>query len=277
MKRPKATSLLFELFLLAWAALVILPLLWVFYVSLKTNYEFFKDPWGLPKVLQWGNYVNAFKQLNLLPVFLNTLYFVGGGLVLGTIVSTLSAYVLTRLKWKGQKLVYGLLMLSLFLPGINILVPQYVLVNFFKLNNSITGLILLINMSLSAFDVLILGSFMKSIPHEIEESAIMDGASLLVIVTKVIFPLSTPGIVTISIFRFLNLYNDFINPFIYLTNPAKHTIAVKMYYASTVMRYSSDWVTLFAAVIISLIPSLLVYFLFQKRVVEGATIGAIKG
>lgn len=273
----KRSSLLSEIILVLWASLIVFPLIWVFYVSLKTNYEFFLNPWSLPEVPQFQNYWNAIVTLNLGPAFLNTIYFVFGGLVLGVTVNTLAAYILTRLEWKGKKFILGLIMLSLFLPGINILVPQYVLAVFFKLNNSLTGLIFLINMALSAFDIMLMSSFMRSIPRELEESARMDGASLWVIFWQIIFPLSMPGIVTISIFRFLNLYNDFINPFIYLTDSSKHTIAVSVYYANTVLRYTSDYVTLFAAIVVSLIPTLVVYAIFQKRVIEGATIGAVKG
>lgn len=275
MKRKN--SILADMLLSGWALLIILPLFWIIYVSLKTNYEFYLNPWSFPKELQFQNYLNAIKLLNLGPVFLNTFYFVFGGLILGITVNTLAAYILTRLEWKGKKFILGLIMLSLFLPGINILVPQYVLARFFRLNNSLTGLIFLINMALSAFDILLMSSFMRSIPKELEESARIDGAPLWTIFWKIVFPLSIPGVVTISIFRFLNLYNDFINPFIYLTDPSKHTVAVSVYYANTVLKYTSNYVTLFAAIVVSLVPTMIVYFIFQKRVVEGATIGAVKG
>lgn len=275
MKRKN--SIFADVLLSGWALLIILPLFWIVYVSLKTNYEFYLNPWSFPKELQFQNYLNAIEILNLGPVFLNTFYFVFGGLILGITVNTLAAYILTRLDWKGKKFILGLIMLSLFLPGINILVPQYVLARFFKLNNSLTGLIFLINMALSAFDILLMSSFMRSIPKELEESARIDGAPLWTIFWKIVFPLSIPGVVTISIFRFLNLYNDFINPFIYLTDPSKHTVAVSVYYANTVLKYTSNYVTLFAAIVVSLVPTMIVYFIFQKRVVEGATIGAVKG
>ena len=201
----KRNSIFAEILLAFWASLIILPLIWIVYVSLKTNYEFYLNPWALPESLQFENYINAIITLNLGPVFLNTLYFVFGGLIVGVAVNTLAAYILTRLEWKGKKFILGLIMLSLFLPGINILVPQYVLAVFFKLNNSLTGLILLINVALSAFDILLMSSFMRSIPKELEERARIDGATMWVIFWKIIFPLSMPGIITISIFRFLLL------------------------------------------------------------------------
>jgi ABC-type glycerol-3-phosphate transport system permease component len=261
----------------AWMLIIMLPLFWIVNVSLKTNMEFFLNPWSLPKLVHWENYTKAMSSFSLGRSILNTVYYVGAGLILGLAVSAITTYVLVRLEWKGRKFIWALIMLSLFLPGINILVPQYTLMLRFGLNNSITGLILLNSIGLSAFDLLILGGFMKTIPTELEEAAFLDGASLWTVFSKIMLPLSVPGLITIGIFRFLNLYNDFLNPLIYLTNPAKHTMAVSIYYANQLMKFRSDWVTLFAAVVITMIPSLVVYMVFQKRVVSGLTMGSIKG
>ena len=94
---------------------------------------------------------------------------------------------------------------------------------------------------------------------------------------SVIVPMSIPGIMTISIFRFLGLYNDFMGPFIYLADDAKHTIGVIMFYANQIMQYSNNYTALFAAVIIAMMPCLIIYLFFQKNIVEGATMGAVKG
>jgi raffinose/stachyose/melibiose transport system permease protein/N-acetylglucosamine transport system permease protein len=260
-----------------WMIVIVLPLFWVVNVSLKTNREFFLNPWSLPTFLHFENYSKAMDSFALGRSVLNTLYYVGGGLVLGLAVTTLTTFVLVRLKWKGRKFIWSLIMLSLFLPGINILVPQYTLMLKFGMHNSLTGLVLLNSIGLSAFDLLILGGFMRSLPTELEEAAYIDGAGIWTVFSRIIAPLSTPGIVTIGIFRFLGLYNDFLNPLIYLTNPSKYTMAVSIYYANQLMKFKSDWVTLFAAVVISMIPSIIIYILFQRRVVEGLTMGSLKG
>lgn len=273
----KISSPIVRILMWVWMAIIILPLFWVINVSFKTNREFFLNPWSLPKLLHWENYTKAMDSFALGKSILNTIYYVGGGLVLGLAVAAITTYVLVRLEWKGRKFIWSLIMLSLFLPGINILVPQYTLMLRFGLNNSLTGLVLLNSIGLNAFELLILGGFMKTIPTELEEAAFLDGANLLSVFYNIMLPLSVPGLVTIGIFRFLNLYNDFLNPLIYLTNPAKHTMAVSIYYANNLMRFRSDWVTLFAAVVITMLPSLIVYMVFQKRVVSGLTMGSIKG
>ncbi|PYI57537.1 carbohydrate ABC transporter permease [Paenibacillus flagellatus] len=268
---------LLRLLLLLWAISILLPIVWMLYQSLKTNREFFQDIWAFPDALQWKNYAKAWKTYELGRSVLNTLYYVGGGLALGVFLTTLNAYALTRVTFRGRRFIWGLIMLSLFLPGINALIPQYVLMRELHLTNSLTGLIILNSLGESVFYLMLLGGFMRSLPKELEESAYIDGASLFQTFWRIIVPLSTPGIVTVAIFKFLNLYNDFLGPFIYLTDAKKYTIGVNMFHANQKMQYSADWVTLFAGVTIAMIPSLLIYMAFQKRIAEGATLGAVKG
>lgn len=115
------------------------------------------------------------------------------------------------------------------------------------------------------------------LPKDLEESAHMDGASIFQLFWRVIVPLSTPGIVTVAIFKFLGFYNNFMGPFIYLSDPDKYTIAVQMYQANKMMEFTSDWVTLFAGVTIAMVPSVIVFMLFQRMIMQGATLGAVKG
>lgn len=263
--------------LLLWSATILFPLIWVFYESLKTNQEFFQDVWKLPSELKWNNYLKAWEQFGIGQSMLNTTYYVGVSLFIGTFLTAINAYVLTRMKFRGRKLMWGIIMLSLFLPGINALVPQYILMRDLHLTNSLTGLIILDSFSESAFFLMMLGGFMQSLPKELEESGAIDGASIFQIFFKIILPLSTAGIVTVAIFKFLGLYNNFLGPFIYLGDPDKYTIGVAMYQAHQIMQYKADWVTLFAGLIISMIPLVFMYIFLQRKIMEGATLGAVKG
>lgn len=270
-------DLIWRILLYIWALTILFPLVWVIYESLKTNPEFFQNIWALPKSMQWQNYQDAWNDYGFGQSLLNTLYYVGGSLVAGLFFTTINAYALTRMEFKGRKLIWSLIMLSLFLPGVNALVPQYVVMRELELTNSLTGLILLSSLGESVFYLMLLGGFMSSLPKEIEESATMDGATLFQRFWRVIIPLSTPGIVTVAIFKFLGFYNNFLGPFIYLSDPAKYPIAVQMYSANKQMEYTADWVTLFAGVTISMIPCIIIYILFQRLLMEGATMGAVKG
>ncbi|MBP1993909.1 carbohydrate ABC transporter permease [Paenibacillus eucommiae] len=268
---------IWRLLLLLWALSIIFPVVWILYQSLRTNVEFFQDIWALPTELHWSNYTKAWTEYNIGQSLLNTLYYVGVSLVLGTFLTTLNAYALTRMRFRGRKFIWSLIMLSLFLPGINALVPQYILMKTLNLTNSLTGLIILDSFGENVFFLMLLGGFMSSLPKDLEESGFIDGASLFQMFWKIIVPLSTPGIVTVAIFKFLGLYNNFLGPFIYLSEPSKYTIGVNMYQANMKMQYTSDWVTMFAGVIIVMIPSIIFYVIFQKRIMAGATMGAMKG
>ena len=270
-------DLLWRIFLAAFALSIILPIFWLVYESLKTNREFFQDIWALPAQLKWSNYTSAWEKFKLGQVLLNTVYYVGVSLVVGTFLTALNAYALTRVNFKGRKLLWASIMLSLFLPGINALVPQYVLMRDLHLTNSLTGLIILDSLGESVFFLMLLSGFMQSLPKELEESAFVDGSSIFQVFLKIIFPLSMPGIVTVAIFKFLGLYNNFLAPFIYLGEESKYTMAVNMYFAHKRMQYSSDWVTLFAGLVITMIPPIIMYIMFQRKVMEGATLGGVKG
>lgn len=276
-KKSRISGYLWRIVLFLWALTILFPVLWIAYESLKTNVEFFQDVWALPSKLRWVNYLKAWESIGIGRALLNTVFVVGVSLVLGITVVSLKAYALTRLEWKGRKLIWGMIMLSLFLPGVNILVPQYVIMRTLHLTDKFAGLILLYVFAQSVFDLMVLGSFMQSIPKEMEESAFIDGASILAVFRNIILPLSTAGIVTVLIFKFIALYNDFLNPYIYLSDPKKFTIGVNMFHANKMMQYKADWVTLCAGVIINIIPCVIVYVIFQKQIVEGATLGAVKG
>lgn len=270
-------DVIWRLIMFLCALSVIFPLLWIVLESLKTNKEFFANVWALPDKLMFENYKKAWDSYHLGSTLLNTLYYVGTSLVLGTFLTALSAYTLTRLEFRGRKFIWGTIMLSLFLPGINALVPQYILMRDLGLTNSLTGLIILDSFGESVFFLMLLGGFMQSLPKEMEESAYIDGASLFQVFTRIILPLSTPGIVTVAIFKFLGLYNAFLGPFIYLSDSSKYTIGVAMYHANQIMQYKADWVTLFAGVTIAMIPTIIIYVFFQKQIAEGATLGGLKG
>ncbi|MCQ6561018.1 carbohydrate ABC transporter permease [Paenibacillus mendelii] len=270
-------DVIWRLIMFLCALSVIFPLLWIVLESLKTNKEFFANVWALPDKLMFENYKKAWDSYHLGSTLLNTLYYVGTSLALGTFLTALSAYVLTRLEFRGRKFIWGTIMLSLFLPGINALVPQYILMRDLGLTNSLTGLIILDSFGESVFFLMLLGGFMQSLPKEMEESAYIDGASLFQVFTRIILPLSTPGIVTVAIFKFLGLYNAFLGPFIYLSDSSKYTIGVAMYHANQIMQYKADWVTLFAGVTIAMIPTIIIYVFFQKQIAEGATLGGLKG
>ncbi|MEF3310932.1 carbohydrate ABC transporter permease [Paenibacillus sp. GYB004] len=277
LERRSLMDVVWWIVLAAWSLTILFPIGWVLFESLKTNQEFFQNIWSIPEVLKWSNYKDAWVKYKLGNAMLNTLYYVGVSLVVGTFLTALNAYALTRMEFKGRKLIWSVIMLSLFLPGINALIPQYILMRDLGLTNSLTGLILMDVLGESVFFLMLLGGFMQSLPMELEESAKIDGASIFKTFVRIIFPLAMPGIMTVAIFKFIGLYNNFLTPFIYLSDDDKYTIGVNIYQANMRMQYTNDWVMMFAGVIITMIPSVIIFIFFQRWIVEGATMGSVKG
>lgn len=276
-KRESAGGIVWRIALFIWALTVVVPLVWIVLVSLKTNREFYQSAWAPPEKLMFSNYTYAWTSLGLDKAFLNTVIYVGCSMVLILTLTLMVSYSLTRVRFKGRKVISGIIMLSLFLPGINALVPTYILMKNLHLLNSIGGLTMLSSVGINAFYVMVLSSFLSSIPYEMEESAYLDGAGYFRTMVQIIAPMATPGLVTVGVFAFLNLYNNFLWPFIMLADPQKYTVAVKMYEVNKLMQYDSNWVTLCACVVLGMLPSVLFYTLLQKQVQSGVTVGALKG
>ncbi|HEX2986167.1 MAG TPA: carbohydrate ABC transporter permease [Caproiciproducens sp.] len=275
-KKISISDLVFRIILFLWGIGILFPLGWVFYQSLKTNNEFFMNVWKFPAKPQWNNYATAWNELNIGTSYLNTFIYVGVSMLLGLFITTISAYAFSRLNWRGKKALWKTIMLSAFLPGTSTMAPLYVIMRNLHLLNSISGLIIVSSFGENVFLMMLLSGFMKSIPKEIEESAYIDGASFFKIYRKIILPLSTPGIVTCGLFMFMGLYNNFIFPLICLSDPEKYTITVNMYEAYQAMQFHADWTALCAGTVIAMIIPIIVYIFFQKQIVEGATLGAIK-
>lgn len=277
MKKFTVWDYIRRILLFVWALGILFPILWIIMTSFKSNLEFFQGAWKLPTSINFDNYVKAWTQMGINVAFLNTAYYVGLGVLISVIVTIIAAYALARFNFRGRKIAYWAIMISLFLPGINALVPTYVLLKNLNMDNSLTGLLIFGGLNLNAFLVLILTGFMSTIPKEIEESAYIDGASYFTTLTKILIPISKPGIVTVAVYAFLALYNSFIWPYIMLTDSSKFTLAVKMYEINQKMQYQSNWVGLCASIVIGLLPSILFYISLQKQVQEGLTLGALKG
>src|SRR5699024_8375485 len=122
---------------------VLIPIGWILFQTSKSNIEFFQGIWTIPERIHWENFTRAWTEYDMGTGFFNSVYYVGVGLVISTFITTISAYALTRLEWKGRTFIWGTLWLSLFLPGINALVPQYILMKGLGLTNSLTGIIIL--------------------------------------------------------------------------------------------------------------------------------------
>jgi len=276
-KRFGLEDLFIRLLLAFWGLVIIFPVIWVCYTSLKTNQEFFLGAWTMPKILQWNNYYRAWAELGIGKSFLNTVIVVAGGMLLNTILVGLGCYVLARFDFKGRDIIYWYIIGSYFITGINTMVTSYILMRQLGLLNSLFGLVIKYGAQPIVFNTLILTAFMKGQPKELDEAAYIDGASYWQTFWHVGMPLARPALLTINVFNFMRFYNDFMSPLLFIRDPEKYPLSVAIYSMSQAMTYKADWVTLFAGFVIMMIPTILIYSVFQNYITQNLTIGSLKG
>lgn len=279
-KNGKDTGLgdiIIRLLLFICAVAILLPLIWVLYTSLKTNQEFFLSAWKRPSVLRWENYSRAWIQLGIANSFMNTVILVFGAMLLNTIVVSLGCYILARFDFKLRQVIYWYIIGSYFITGINTMVTGYILMRQLRLLNSIFGLIINYAAGSIVFNTLILTAFMKGQPRELDEAAYIDGATYWQTFWHVGLPLARPALLTINVFNFMNYYNNFMKPLIFISDSSKYPLSVAIYAMSQSMAYKADWVTLFAGFVIMIIPTILVYSIFQNYITQNLNIGSLKG
>ena len=279
MKTKKLTlqSVLGTLILILAAAAVILPLLWVLLTSLKSNKDFYAHVWGLPQEWLWSNYARAWERGNIGTGAINSLIVTLCSLLLGLTCSTTTAYVLARYKFKGRGLLRGVYLAAIMVPSIIALIPQYFTLIDLHLLDSLFGLILIYGLSSVPFASFVLYGFFQTLPHEVEEAAIIDGAGYVKTFWKIMLPLAQPGIITVLVINFIDYWNEYFKAMTYLSTPSKLTIPVGLVVFTQQSQYRIDWGALMASNIILVIPTAIVYCIFQNSIQKGLTAGAVKG
>ncbi|MBV9672254.1 MAG: carbohydrate ABC transporter permease [Verrucomicrobia bacterium] len=263
------------LFCLVVGSLMLLPLIWLVRSSLMSLDQIFRYPPELvPKPLQWQNYPEA---LTTIPFFLylqNTVFILLPS-VLGTVVTaTLAAFGFSRLRWRGRDLVFNVLLSSLMLPYAITLIPTFILWARLGLVNSTWPLIVPRWFGGGAFYIFLLRQFFRTIPRELDEAALLDGANPLHILWFIIVPLSRPALIAVTIFSALSAWNDFLGPLIYLNDSNKFTLALGL--SEFAGLYSSQWHLLMAAAFVVIAPVALLFFFAQKYFIRGIALTATK-
>lgn len=269
---------LFYAILAIWGLSVLYPLLWTLLDSLKNNDQFFrKMPWSLPDLpLLWSNFSYVWSEFSFDKYFVNSVVVTVGSTLLGLFLAASTAYVLARYPFKGSNVLYLIYIASMMIPFSLALIPLFFLLNSMHLTNSSFGLILVYASTLIAFGVFVLAGFFKSLPKELEEAAAIDGASYFGIFFRVMLPLSQPGLITVGIVNVLNIWNEYIIGTILVNDPAHYTLPVGIAMMQAQMQYRTEWGPLFAGLLITMVPVLVVYMFFQRQIASGITAGAVK-
>ena len=263
--------------LIGWAVIVIFPMIWMIYSSFKTDQELFFSPWAAPEELQWDNFARAWTKAHVGDYLLNTLIVVVPALLLTLIISAMAAYVLARFEFVGRRFLFYMFLSGMLFPVFLALVPLFNLVNQLKMLNTFHGLIIVYIAYSLPFTIFFLTGFFKTLPTEIEESAIMDGANPYQVFFKVMLPMASPGLISMGIFNFLGMWNQYVLPLVLISDESKYMLSQGLAFMLFKQFYENDWSALFAALTIIMVPTLIVYITFQKQIQDGITTGALKG
>lgn len=263
--------------LIAWSIVVLYPLFWMFMGSFKSNAEIFASPWGLPEVFNYENFIQGWTNYNIGSSFMNSLLVTVCGTLLTLVLAVPTSYALERVRFRGSTLLYNVYLAAMMIPMVLGWIPLFFLLMKVNLLNSLVGLTLVYAVMQVPFSVFILTGFMGTIPRELEESAAIDGLSPYGTLLKIVTPLTTSGIITVSIMNAIHFWNEYFMALIFLQSQEKYTLGLAMDYINSEVQYTNNWGTLFAGLTISIIPVIIAYALFQRHIEKGMTEGAIKG
>ncbi len=255
------------------------PVIWLFSSSLKAPDKIFTEITNLiPAELHWDNYAEGwagFGGISFATFFKNSFIYAGLGTLIQVVASVIVAYGFARIKFRGKRIWFTVMLLTLMLPGEVLLIPQYIIFNQLDWVNTFLPL-LVPRIGGSAFFIFMIIQFIRGIPMDLDEAAMIDGAGQLETFRFVILPQLTPAIITATIFSFYWTWDDFLGPLIYLTKPQLYTVSVALRSFSDASS-ANNWGAIFAMLSLSLVPVFLLFVFFQRYLVEGIATTGLKG
>ncbi|MGG7463630.1 carbohydrate ABC transporter permease [Plantibacter sp. YIM 135347] len=262
--------------LIIWSIVVVVPLLWTVMSSFKTSSEIFSSPFALPSKWNFDNYVNAWTTAGIGSFFINSVIVVFGALIVTMLFGSMCAYVLARFQFFGSRAIYYLMLAGLTFPVFLAIVPLFFVLRSIGLLNTLPGLILTYAAFAFPFTVFFLFSFFKSLSASIAEAAALDGAGEWRTFFQVMLPMARPGLATVAILNFVGLWNQFLLPVALNSNPQNYVLTQGMASFASQAGYSVDFGALFAASVITVVPVLIVYLIFQRQLQGSVSQGTNK-
>jgi len=263
--------------LILWTIAVLYPIIWMFIGSFKSNAEIYRNPWGFPETFNWQNFVDAWTNYNIDTSVFNSLIVTVIGAILTLVMAIPTAYAIERMNFRGSRYLFTLYVSAMMIPMVLGWIPLFFLLMELNLLDNIFGLAIVYAVSQLPFSIFVLTSFMSTIPKSLEESAAMDGMSPYKVLWKIITPLSMSGIITVTIMNTIQFWNEYFMALIFLQSSENYTLALAIDFISSEAQYTNAWGTLFASLVIAIVPVIILYAIFQRRIAKGMTEGAIKG
>ncbi len=266
---------LIQIVLIAYGLIVVYPLLIMIASSLKTTGEIFANPLQLiPEAARFINYVDAWNQANFGTYFRNSIFV---GLVSVFLIlwfGSMAAFVLARFSFPGNRAVYLLFLAGFMIPVRLAIVPLFVMMRQLHLLDTLWSLILVYIAGGMPFTIFLMVNFFRHVPRDLEDAAILDGAGPFQVYYQIMLPLVRPALATVGLFHFLNVWNDFFFPLIFIRSENLRTVPLGV--STFFGEYTNDWALMFAALSISILPVIAVYLMASKQFIAGLTSGALK-
>jgi N-acetylglucosamine transport system permease protein len=259
-----------------WMLLGVVPLLWAVLTSFKSDREIFTNPWSLPTEWHFDNFVRAWTTANIGRYFINSAIVVCAAVVLVMLLGAMVAYVLARYEFPGRDAIYYTLVAGMTFPIFLALVPLFFVVQNVGMLGTYHGLILVYTAYALPFTVFFLTSFFRTLPGALVEAAMLDGCSHAGAFFRIMLPLARPGMISVGILNFFGLWNQFLLPLVLMPDQDRYVLSQGLAVLAANQGYRSDWSALFAGLVIALIPVLAIYIMFQRRIQDGLSVGALK-
>lgn len=272
--KSKLGKIIMYFYLLIMTVVFAMPMVFTLLSSVKTKLEIFSDPFALPKVPQFVNYIVAWKEANMSRYFINSILQAGATVIILAIMASMAAYVLSRFDFKGNKFLLLFFTVGMMVPMHTVLVPVAYIIGALNLKNNILALILIYVSFSLPFSILVMANFMKGVNRSLEEAAVIDGATYFQVYRLVILPLCIPALSTISIFNFLSAWNNILFPLLFINDKKLKPISLGLLNFNG--ERGSDYGPLMAAIVITVALPLILYLLFQEKVEGGLAAGAVK-
>ncbi|HAP56347.1 MAG TPA: sugar ABC transporter ATP-binding protein [Sphaerochaeta sp.] len=272
--KQKVTKTLLYTLLVVCSLAMLMPFVWMLSSSLKLDKDVFTFPieW-IPSNPRWKNYAEIWTTIPLAQFLKNTAKLTIIVTLLQLLTSSFAAYAFAKLQFKGRDILFLGYVATIAMPWQVYMVPQFILMRSFGLNNTHLAIIFL--QAFSAFGVFLMKQFYMSVPDELCEAARIDGMSEYRIWVRIMLPLSKPALSTLTIFTFVNTWNDFLGPLLYLTRMELKTIQIGL--RMFISQYSSEYGLIMAASVVALVPVVIVFLALQKFFVQGVATAGLKG
>lgn len=273
----KLKGSLAHILLMIYLLVILYPFLFVLFSSVKTdNLAIAKNPFGFPQEFQWSNYVEAWVNAKISTYFLNSLYIAVIAAVATIIMASMASFAITRMRFtKVSPFLYQIIILGILIPGNALLLPVYNLMRTTNLLDTHWALLIPYAANSIPFSVVILTAFMKSLPGEIEEAAVVDGLRSPGIFARIVMPLTVPALVTVFIVNFLGNWNEFLLANYFLSEDSLKTLPVGM--VGFRDAFSINYAQMSAGIVYSVVPVMVIYAILQEKIIEGLTAGGVKG